>query len=264
MNEKELDELLNAWETPPVPASLRAGVQAGIATKSKKPQRSWFSGWRLLAAGAAAAVVVVMLANTSAFPEKISPPPFVVESQITVPGAPDCNNCWKYVLYPGYPGPSRTLMRSFNQAGSEVVLSWSTPDHTFEGAALATKLAVSNAIGSFHRFFGLSADEKAERELRAVISPRVGEFMDIGERAFLVSSGCRPSGRHGEVIGQEVVLNYPTTVVRVDFWHSRMILWMAPELSCFALRATVEAQQPDGSWTLMSDKKALKVTVNPQ
>jgi hypothetical protein len=35
-----------------------------------------------------------------------------------------------------------------------------------------------------------------------------------------------------------------------------------PQLSCFALRATVEVQQADGTWSLVSEKKALKVTMN--
>ena len=41
-----------------------------------------------------------------------------------------------------------------------------------------------------------------------------------------------------------------------------MTLSMAPDLSCFALRATVEMQLEDGRWNLVSEKKAVKVTVN--
>jgi hypothetical protein len=37
---------------------------------------------------------------------------------------------------------------------------------------------------------------------------------------------------------------------------------MAPRLSCFALRAAIERQQPDGSWTMVTEKKAVKVNVN--
>ena len=31
MNDTELDEMLNKWEAPPVPASLRANVRAGFS-----------------------------------------------------------------------------------------------------------------------------------------------------------------------------------------------------------------------------------------
>jgi hypothetical protein len=41
-----------------------------------------------------------------------------------------------------------------------------------------------------------------------------------------------------------------------------MTVWMSPELSCFALRARIEAQQPDGSRTTVSEKQAVKVTLN--
>jgi len=33
-------------------------------------------------------------------------------------------------------------------------------------------------------------------------------------------------------------------------------LWMTPELSCFALKGPVEAQQPNSSWQPISEKKA--------
>jgi hypothetical protein len=84
----------------------------------------------------------------------------------------------------------------------------------------------------------------------------------LGRRALLLTSGCRPSFRGWEVIGQDRILDYPTTVVREEFRDGRTTLWMAPELSCFALRATTEHQQADGTWMLMSEKNALKVTVN--
>ena len=51
-------------------------------------------------------------------------------------------------------------------------------------------------------------------------------------------------------------------LILAHFWRVRVTVWMAPALNCFALRATVEAQQADGSWTLESEKKALRVTMN--
>jgi hypothetical protein len=112
------------------------------------------------------------------------------------------------------------------------------------------------------RTFLLSSDEMAERQLRAVVHTRVGETWDLGDRGTLVDSGCRPEGRWGEVLGEQVMLNYSTVVARYDMWKARLTLWLAPQLSCFALRATFEAQQPDDSWILVSEKKAVRVTVD--
>jgi len=73
--------------------------------------------------------------------------------------------------------------------------------------------------------------------------------------------GCRLASRSGTVIGDESVLGYPTIIGRIDYYKTRLTLWMAPQLSCFALRATILRQRPDGSWALVSEKKALKITV---
>jgi hypothetical protein len=263
MNDTELNELLNSWKTPPVPPLLRERVLAAIPAEETVRPKKLFPHWRFIVAGTAVAAVVFLLANTSAFPERVSPPPYTVDSEIVLwPGARECANCWKYVAYPAYPGPKTARMTSYNRAGSEVVLSWSSPDHPFEGAVWTARLAWSNVLGRVMRVFLLTADERAERELRGVVNPRVGETLDVGERAVLLNSGCRPSARQGEVVGEETILNYPTVVARYDFWKARMFLWMAPELSCFALRVKTEAQQADGSWTLVSEKKALQVTVN--
>jgi hypothetical protein len=256
MNDTELDELLNTWKTPEPSASFRNRVRTGIATKPERPSRRLFPRWRWVTAGAAVAAAVLILVNTSAFSGKPSRPPYVVDSEITLhwdtPG-------WMNI---GYPGPKTAQMTSYNERGTEVLLSWSSPDHPFEAAVWSAELAWGNVVGKITRQFLLSDDVKAERELQAVVHVAVGEAFDIGDRNVLLKSGCRPPGRRGEVIGQEVLLNYPTVVARHDYYKRRMILWMAPELSCFALRVKVEDEQPDGSWKLVSDKKAVKVTVN--
>lgn len=56
MNDTELDEMLNQWDAPGAPASLRGRVQAGVAPKPRR----WFVrlphvGWKGLFAGAALA-----------------------------------------------------------------------------------------------------------------------------------------------------------------------------------------------------------------
>jgi hypothetical protein len=256
MNDTELDELLNTWKTPEPSASMRERVRAGVAVKPARPSRPWFPGWRWVTAGAAVAAAVLIIVNTSAFSAKPSPPPYTVDSEITlydnVPG-------WLNV---GYSGPQTATMTSYNQAGTEVLLAWNSPDHPFDGAVWTAALAWSNVVGKITRQFLLSNDENAERELRSVVHVTVGKTLDIGLRDSLLNTGCQPPERRGEVIGHEVLLSYPTIVTRQDYYKRRVILWMAPELSCFALRARVELEQADGSWKLESEKKAVKVTVN--
>jgi hypothetical protein len=67
--------------------------------------------------------------------------------------------------------------------------------------------------------------------------------LDLGERAALVDSGCRPEGKRGEVLGEQVMLNYSTVVARYDMWKARLTLWLAPELSCFAEHARTTAEK---------------------
>jgi hypothetical protein len=256
MNDTELDELLNVWKTPEPSASMRERVRAGIAVEPPRPSRHRFPVWRWVTAGAAIAAAALIMVNTSAFSEKPSPPPYIVDSEITlydnVPG-------WMNV---GYSGPTTALMTSYNQTGTEVLLSWTSPDHPFDGAVWTALLAWSNMVGKVTRQFLLPEDVKSERERRSVVHVTVGKTLDIGLRDSLLNSGCQPPGRRGEVIGQEVLLGYPTVVTRHDYYKGRVLLWMAPELSCFALRVRVEDEEPDGSWKLVSEKKAVKVTVN--
>ena len=256
-----LDELLNSWKTPPIPASLRESVRAGIAAKRPTPRRPWFPGWRWLAAGAAAAAVVFMIADTSALSKKAGPPPYRVDSEIILDdGTLQCPNCWWKGDPRANPGPQRMLMTSYNLAGSEVILSWSAPDHPLQATFFAAKLAIDGAVERAKRRFLLSSDTEAGNF--AVVYSAVGQSHVLTERTTLVNSGCQSPGPPGKVLGREVMLNYPTVAAQYDFWKARLTVWMAPELSCFALRATVEAEQPDGSWKLVREKKALKVTVN--
>jgi hypothetical protein len=62
----------------------------------------------------------------------------------------------------------------------------------------------------------------------------------------------------GNEVGRETILNYATVAVRPP-GDPRMTLWVAPELSCFALRITREAPGPDGKLRLVSKKQALAV-----
>lgn len=265
MNDSELDELLDIWKTPPPPAMLRARLQDAAARESEVlPGRKFFGRWKILLASAAGVALAFLLVNP-AISQKISPPPYTVDSEIIVhPGdAIGCIDfgkiglerilgCWPYAR------PMHMLMSSYNAAGSEVVLSWSDPGKPLEAWLWSAKLAVSSALDKVH---GVLSPGNGEENDHAVFHSLSDEKWTIGEKDALLNSGCRPVSRSGEVIGDESVLGYPTIIGRVDYYKTRLTLWMAPQLSCFALRATVERQQPDGSWTMVSEKKALKITV---
>jgi hypothetical protein len=125
-------------------------------------------------------------------------------------------------------------------------------------------LVLWDAADLFEQGFMLSSDEDAEAF--AVVDPSAPRnVLVVGSREALMSSGCRTSDAGAKVIGEGVILNYPVTVVQQPHGAGMQMvtLWMAPELSCFALGATIHAKQPDGTWKLISEKQAVKVTVNP-
>jgi hypothetical protein len=262
MNDTELDELLNTWKTPPVRGTWRESVQKRIAPKHWNPLRDLSPRWRLLLVGTSVAAVILVVANTSALSRKLSPPPHTVESEIVLyAGSPLPSGCGFCSFYPTHLAPKRVLMTSYNKTGSEIVLSWSAPNERVVAAFWAARLAVARTIDRVARSIPL-APELESPDYYAVVYTAVAQTQTLGGRDDLLDSGCRPSGLRGEVIGQDVILNYPTVMARYGSRGSRAFVWMAPALSCFALRARVEVEQQDGSWTLVSEKKALKVTVN--
>src|ERR1700689_859662 len=83
MNDTELDQLLNTWSVPPVPAALRAGVLAGFHAR---PERRSFRGLGVRIP--AVCIGVFLLAVTLALPQTlrlVSPsvrPPYIVDSDV--------------------------------------------------------------------------------------------------------------------------------------------------------------------------------------
>ena len=96
------------------------------------------------------AAIILLLANTSAFSRKLSPPPYTVDSEIRWYLAEDMRaDNIEDVL------PSRTLLvTSYNQAGTEVVLSVSFPKQALKSVVGNIFLTFWGAANSFKRHFG--------------------------------------------------------------------------------------------------------------
>jgi len=270
MNDTELDELLDTWSAPPPPASLRENVRAGFAAslegKTSPSVMHWIAAFvpsarrRLLAAAILGAGAFLLIVN-QAFPQMFglgAPPvkiPYTVESE--------------YLRYGDGVSSSTQVYRkqmystSYSLNGREIILSRSLPGNPF-----AT--ALRRALDPIHDFLGkltLPFVVKTELLEKVRTSPRVitgcadDGCMLLGAEIFpRPAAGCVD----GPVVGHETILNYATTAVQLR-WddHRRIMLWMAPDLGCFALRITIEEKRPDGTFRLVSRKQALRVTLNP-
>jgi hypothetical protein len=228
-----------------------------------------FRRWRWLVAGTSMASMILLLANTSAFSLKLSPPPYTVDSEIrhylnenikveNIEDVARVSNVKRIVV-----SPALTLT-SYNEAGNELIRSASFPNQALKSVLGKILLVFWDAADMFEQVFMLSSDEDADAF--AVVDPSAPRnVLVVGSREALMSSGCQTSHAGAKVIGEGVILNYHVTVVQQPLGAGMQMvtLWMAPKLSCFALRATIHAKQPDGTWKLISEKQAVKVTVNP-
>jgi hypothetical protein len=248
MNDTELDQLLDTWSVPPTPASLRGSVRAGFAAR---PERKRFLGsparWISLFAAAILAMGAFLLVVALALPQTLgldSPPariPYTVDSEI--------------VRYANDGSSSvEANLTSYNNNGSEIVLFG-----VYSSFSTAIRAAAAR-VGELTLPFVLSKEQwdLVRSQSRVRFGPVGGRF--VGNAAALLQAGCVS----GPVVGRETILNHPTVAVRRSMNdRERMTLWMAPDLGCFALRITIEHQQPDGTFRLGIKKQAVKVTVNP-
>jgi hypothetical protein len=269
MNDTELDELLNTWSAPPPPASLRERVRAGFAAGLEReaslrvPSRwIWAFARKSLLAGAILGTgALFLLAVTQAFPQ--TPPgriPYIVHSE--------------YVRYAedGSSAVEMYLTSYNNDQENEILLSRSLPGNPL-GTALARTLDA--ALPAWQRLTRLlTVSDKELETIRAIRAARPGVGFISGcaggcsvlhrwgfaRAAAGANAGCLA----GPIVGSETILNYPTTAVELHLDDSRrMTVWTAPDLECFALRITTERQKPDGTYSLVTRKQALRVTVNP-
>jgi DNA-directed RNA polymerase specialized sigma24 family protein len=85
----------------------------------------------------------------------------------------------------------------------------------------------------------------------------VSDAEDVVQECFLelLRPGCSYNPRRTPI-------SYQTAAIERQSGNRRRTLWMAPDLGCFALRVTTEVRRSDGSFHLVNEKEALKVTLN--
>ncbi len=256
MNESELDDLLDTWTAPPPPASLRESVQAGFAAGHKRTRvRAPRARKRLFAAAilcAAALLLVVAQAHPGA-PVRI---PYIVDSEFLRYANDGASTIDMYT-------------ESYELNGAEILKSRSIPGPF--GTVVGR--AVDAALPIWYRLMArLTADGGTLERLRQHASHAVGVIGGcdasclVLERYFFArtAAGAGYACIDGAVVGHDTILNFPVTAIRPRWGAAgRMTLWMSPELRCFALRITLEAKRPDGTFRLVSERRALRVKLNP-
>jgi hypothetical protein len=264
MNDTELDDILNAWRTPPVPPSLAEHVRAGYTQKQGHGSLvTAFWRWitvhpRTLAACAVVSILTLLIAVPGAHPQPAPAVPWTVESEF---------------LHYAEDGSSSVemLMTSYVLNGNETVLSRWAPSNPMTTALWST----ADAIGPVHDriisrlMFGSAKMEEIHKSREARAARTVGAVTGCGPMCLSVSHSfwerAMPGPATGcvarEIAGRDTILGHATTAFQ-DRWteHGRMTVWMAADLGCFALRSTYETQQPDGSFRMVGEKRAVKIT----
>ena len=247
MNDKELDEMLNQWDAPPVRSELRENVAAGFVARKTAPRR-WFTwpSWHVgkgLFAGLAAGAAVFLVVIGQAFPQSlgriaVGPIPFTVESE--------------YIDY--NPDGSQKVTEyatTFLRDGHEWILEASYP-----GSALMT--LHTQLISTIHLMFF------------SMLRP----FEDVGDLAKVnaeyIQRGCvwwGAKGAESRPVNHETVLGYRTTVTETlaedGQQKSLYTQWRAPDLGCIQLKTTYAVLAANGTYQLKDEKRALKVRMNP-
>jgi hypothetical protein len=245
MNDQELDDMLNQWDTPAVPPTMRENVRAGFRERVVRAipiiPRPRFP--RLRFAFGFAGLATALLLATAAFPQvalmlSSEPIPYSVDSE--------------FVIFPFDREPRAYMTAtSYSRNGKEVVLTWSMSDHPFAGpihraiGALITLIhgspeEASDAtatLGCGHACFGMASES-------------------LGPAAQLLSNGCVT----GTVVGRETILGHATVAVQRPLeGGGRGTFWLAPDLGCHSLRTSIEWQAPDGHYQRTREKRALRI-----
>ncbi|MEO8595190.1 MAG: hypothetical protein ABI759_17855 [Candidatus Solibacter sp.] len=247
MNDRELDEMLDQWKTPPMSDSLRATVQAGFDAAHHRPVRTGrlrrifhaVSATRIrrlaLATVGAAALVFAIIQLSPRTVRMASPPafriPFYVEFDLET--------------YRGAGPPRHISMTSFPYAGHEITMSSGLLKHSF-----------------INRLHGIARSIRTQLVLAvpSLVLPKGTPMQKPAWFDGFVRGGCT---ERRNVVGRETVAGHETTVIQDGSPQNRITVWLAPDLDCFALKMTMEVREPDGTYRLESRKEAVAVTMNP-
>ena len=269
MNDRELDEILAAWNAPPPPPSLRERVRAGFAVRANETEMSPAPGWtrvflpgwrKSLLVGLTMALVALLLVVAEALPktlELFSPglrSPYRVDSELVRYAK---NGTATVEMY----------LTSFNdQGGREIIVSRSLPGNPLGTAAGRTLDAIPHVFGPLLLRLALISNPGIANMLS---TPKV--VYECGENCLMVNSLFLPGYSanaargcvNGNVVDRQTILGYSTAAIQVEQSASRrMRFWLAPALGCFALRIETQEQQADGTFHLLSRKSAIKVSWN--
>ena len=254
MNDTELDEILDTWTAPPAPASLRQNVQSGFAGYAPKISPS---GRKSLVAGFIFGTLALLFVVGEAFPG--SPPP-------SIPYTVDS----EYIRYAADGAPSIDMYTtSYLFNGAETIRSRSIPGRPF---VTAIGRALDAAIPLWSRLMTrFTVDPRTLERLRRRIPHTVGVIDGCDASCMLLEhhyfaragASAGTACLDGPIVGRETILNYPATAVQPNFGNRRLTLWVAPDLGCFALRITTEEKQPNGTFRLVNEKRALRVNLKP-
>lgn len=259
MNDQELDDMLDTWQPPPVPPSLRENVRAGFTARRlsaiappSRPSRRF----RFVAALAGIAATLVLAVQ--AFPQAArlfsgDPIPYTVDSEI--------------VMHPMYRAPRAYMtLTSYNQNGKEVVLTWTFPNNPIVGAIHRSLGQLGSLFSQIAAPFIESPEEAELARNRASVITGCDDHAclnlrteSLGQVSDLLGRGCAI----GEVVGRETILGHPTLAVRPQRdgqkgW--RRTFWLAPDLGCFALQFEAD-QEIDGVYRTIFSKRALRVAM---
>jgi hypothetical protein len=275
MNDTELDEMLDQWNVPAPPPTLRKSVRTRFAaaqpltSPSDVPVRWKFafvpSARKTLLAAAIVIAGIFVFAAAQALSQTPPPVPmpFTVDSE--------------YLLYGDDGSPTVEMVSTSYTAppGQEVLLSRSIPGQPI-GTALGRALDAALPVWQ-HIMLPFVVTSKKDRELyrkmrqsgfqQVVVIPGCADWTCLVIQHYGFRKPAGGSGTtacmEGTVVGSETILNHPTTAVQLPMRPNRMTLWLAPDLGCFALRITSETMRSDGSFRVWQMKQAVKVNMNP-
>ena len=275
----QLSRLLREWQVEDAPPALDTRVLS-----LREPRRRLPAPHRLLAlvAGsrksfwaAAVAAFAFLIVVTQAIPQTLKfispppPPPYTVDSE--------------YVRYAddGLPAVEMYTTSYTNSNGGEVLLERTIPEHPLGTAVGRTLDAVLPWLSRFTLPLTVPA-KQLEAIRQSAARKTVGVISGCGNETCLVvdhwafsraATGPGAPCAAGAVVGHETILGHATIAVVRPLPNTRstpsrpatarITMWMAPDLACFALRLSIEEERPDGSFRLVSEKQALRVTVKP-